>query len=67
MDIDSEYVVLQAEYRNLNEDKDNIFPNCWYNVKEYELKKKILKECIKNNLLIRDCILYNEFRDIALK
>ncbi len=67
MEIDKEYVVLQAEYHSLNEDKDNIFPNCWYNVKEYELKKEILKECIKNNILIKDCQLYNDFRNIAYK
>ena len=54
MDIDKEYVILQAEYHSINEEKKDIFPNCWYNVKEYELKKKILKECIKNNILIKD-------------
>ena len=66
MEIDREYVVLQAEYHEINKDKENIFPNCWYNVKEYELKKKILKECINSNILIEECKLYNDFKAIAL-
>lgn len=67
MEIDREYLVLQTEYHKINENKEDIFPDCWYNVKEYELKKKILSECIAHNILIKDCKLYNDFRIIALK
>ena len=67
MEIDKEYIILQTEYHKINADSENVFPGCWYNVKEYELKKQILKECIKNNILIKDCKLYNDFRLIAYR
>lgn len=67
MEIDKEYLMLQTLYHKINKLKEDIFPNCWYNVKEYELKKKILRECIQNNILIKDCRLYNDFRIIAFK
>lgn len=66
MNIDNEYVVLQAKYRKVNNNKDNLFPNEWYNVKEYELKKEILKECLEKNILITESSLYQEFKLKAL-
>lgn len=66
MDIDKEYVVLQNIYRKKNHDQNNIFPDEWYAIKEYDLKKKILDECIKNNMLIIDSKYYYEFRIKAL-
>lgn len=66
MNIDREYIVLQTKYRTIFNNKENIFPDEWYNVKEYELKKKILKECIENNLLIINSSYYYEFKLIAL-
>ena len=66
MDIDKEYLVLETIYKEKNKSKKNIFPNEWYNVKEYELKKKILKECIENNILIVNSTYYYNFRLIAL-
>ncbi|MBQ8472049.1 MAG: hypothetical protein IJ501_00945 [Bacilli bacterium] len=66
MDIDKEYIVLQTNYRSIFHDKENIFPDEWYNIKEYDLKKKILKECIDNNILIINSSYYYEFRLIAL-
>ena len=66
MDVDLEYVYLQSEYRKLNEGKENLFPSEWYNIKEYELKKKILQECISNNINIKDSHYYYQFRMKAL-
>lgn len=66
MEIDSEYLVLQTEYHKLNHAKNNLFPNEWYNVKEYYLKKRILRDCITNNILIEESRYYNAFREIAL-
>ena len=67
MKIDKEYLILQTQYHEINNDKDNIFPIDWYNIKEYDLKIKILRECIIHNILIKDCKLYNDFRKIARK
>ena len=67
MNIDNEYVVLQAKYRKVNDNnKEDLFPNEWYNVKEYELKKEILKECLEKNILITESSLYQEFKLKAL-
>ena len=66
MNIDREYLVLQTKYHKIHEKEEYIFPNEWYHVQEYELKKEILKECIKNNFLIKDSSLYYQFRLIAL-
>lgn len=66
MDIDKEYLVLQTKYHSIHKDENNIFPDEWYNIKEYELKKKILKECIDNNILIINSCYYYEFKLIAL-
>ena len=62
MEVDKEYIILQAEYRKINENKDDIFPLEWYNKKNYELKKQILKNCIQNNILIKDSEYYYNFR-----
>lgn len=61
-----EYFVLEVMYKNIFKDLKDIFPIEWYYVNEYELKIKILKECIENKLLIIDSSLYYEFRLIAL-
>ena len=66
MEINKEYLVLQTQYHKMNNDKDNIFPKEWYNKKEYELKIKILKECINYNILIENSKLYNELKSILL-
>ena len=63
---DIKYVLLQQKYRKLNHNRQNIFPSEWYYVKEYDIKKKILKDCIDHNLLIKDSIYYNDFRKCAL-
>ena len=66
MDIDLEYVVLQNKYRKLHNNKDDIFPYEWYFIKEYALKKQILKECLKHNLLIINSNFYYDFKCKAL-
>ncbi len=66
MDVDIEYIKLQNEYRNLNANLTTIFPNEWYNIKEYELKKKILQECINNGIIIVQSSYYYQFKERAL-
>ena len=66
MNVDIEYALLQSKYREMNSGKSNIFPNEWYNIKAYDLKKKILKECLMNYILITDSSYYYEFRVLAL-
>ena len=66
MDIDKKYIILETIYKKNNINKKNIFPYEWYNVKEYELKKKILIECLENNLLIINSSFYYKFKLIAL-
>lgn len=66
MDIDKEYLILETIYKNNNKNKKNIFPYEWYNIKQYELKKKILKECIENNILILNSSYYYNFKLLAL-
>jgi len=61
-----EYLILSSMYKKIFKDKKNIYPNEWYNVKEYELKNKILKECIENKILIINSSLYYEFRLYSL-
>ncbi len=60
------YVALQNKYRQMHQDEKDIFPSEWYNIKDYELKKKILEECFENNILIVDSKYYYEFRIKAL-
>ena len=66
MDIDQEYLVLQSKYHQLHSKEKDLFPNEWYRVKEYGLKKAILKDCLKNNYLIRESSLYSQLRFLAL-
>ena len=66
MDIDKEYLILETIYKKNNGNKNDIFPYEWYNVKEYELKKKILKECLLNNILIINSSYYYDFRLLSL-
>ena len=61
-----EIAILQSKYKKMHENNGNLFPNEWYNVKEYELKKKILNECIEKHILIINSSYYYEFREIAL-
>ena len=60
------YAILQNEYRKINNNQKDIFPSEWYNIKDDDLKKKILQECIENNILIYDSKYYYEFRMKAL-
>lgn len=66
MDIDNEYIVLQTKYRKANDNREDIFPSEWYNVKEYEMKKEILKECLNKKKIIKESSLYQDFRLKAL-
>ena len=61
-----EIAILQNKYKKMHTNNEKLFPNEWYNVKEYELKKKILSECIEKNILIINSSYYYEFREIAL-
>ena len=63
---DIKYIILQQKYRKMHEKEPNIFPSEWYYIKEYDLKKKILSDCISNNLLIQESGYYLEFRKKAL-
>ena len=60
-----EYLILETLYKNMCQDLD-IFPDEWYNVMEYDLKIKILKEFIKNKILIKNSINYYNFKLKAL-
>ena len=62
---DKEYIILLAAYKKMFNDLNNI-PQEWYNVKEYDLKKKILKDCLENKIMIVDSKYYYAFRLIAL-
>ena len=64
--VDKEYLVLTMMYKKMHNNMPNIFPKEWNNKKEYELKKKILQECIENNLLIINSSSYYDFRILAL-
>jgi len=66
MEIDKEYIILESIYRKKFGNNKNIIPYEWYNVKNYDLKKKILNECIKNNILIINSNYYYKFRLNAL-
>ena len=66
MGVDIEYIVLQQKYRKENNNQEDIFPDEWYTVEEYELKKKILSDCLSKNILIKNSSYYEEFRRIAL-
>ena len=67
MEFDLEYVILQSKYRKLHSNKPNIFPNEWYNIREYEIKKNILKECIAKKNYITESKNYPIFHELALK
>ena len=55
------YIIAEMNYINKfkNYNKE-IFPNDWFIIKDYKLKIKILSDCIKNNILIKNSILYIE-------
>ena len=67
MEYDIKYGLLQAKYRKIHNNQNNIFPNEWYNVKEYELKIAILEECLIKKCLITESKYYLKFRELALK
>ena len=58
--LEKAYVLLEITYIK-NFDNTNIFPNNWYNIKDYSLKIKILNETLKKNLLIIETEMYNNF------
>ena len=66
MEINKDYLILETMYRNIHKKNNNIFPDEWYNILEYEFKIKILKECIENKILIIDSSYYYDFRLLAL-
>lgn len=66
MEIDKEYLELVTMYKKNNINQNNLFPYEWYNVLEYDLKKKILKECLENNILIINSSYYYNFKLLAL-
>lgn len=61
-----EVAILQSKYCDKFKNEKNLFPNEWYNVQEYNLKKKILSECLEKNILIVESSYYYDFRTIAL-
>ena len=63
---DNSFLILNTIYKKKFKDYKDIYPYEWYNVHEYELKKKILMECIENNILIVNSTYYYDFRLIAL-
>jgi len=63
---DKKYMLLLTIYKKIFKDDKDIIPNEWYNVKEYNLKIKILKDCIDNKILITNSKYYYDFRLIAL-
>ena len=66
MDKRIKYAILQSKYRKLNKDNSDIFPSEWYNIQEYDLKIKVLSDCVDNSILITDSKYYYEFRTKAL-
>lgn len=64
---DFKYIIMQSKYRKMHNNKKNIFPDEWYNIKEYEIKKNILKDCLDKNCLIIDSHNYPILKKLALK
>ena len=61
-----EYIILQERYRIKNKDKVDVFPYEWFYFGDYEIKKTILEECLKYDILIKESTYYLEFRKKAL-
>lgn len=56
------YVLAELSYVNRHKDMNifDLFPIDWYEIKDYDLKIKIIIDAIKNNILIKDSKLYKE-------
>lgn len=50
----------QKHFRNTVNNIEELYPECWYETKNYKLKIEILYEAIKNNILIVDTFKYKE-------
>ena len=58
------YVIAEMNYINKFKNYyQEVFPNDWFTIKDYKLKIKILSECIKNNILIKDSELYIQTKE----
>lgn len=58
------YIIAEMNY--VNKFKNyyiEIFPNDWFTIKDYKLKTKIISDCIKNNILIKDSKFYIEIQE----
>ena len=58
------YIIAEMNYVNkLKNYYIEIFPNDWLTIKDYKLKIKIISDCIKNNILIKDSKFYIEIQE----
>ena len=58
------YTLAELSYKKhfqiMVESKEKIFPESWYENKNYKEKIEIIKEALKNNVLIENTIKYKE-------
>lgn len=54
------YVTAELNYINRHKDKtiEELFPDGWYGIKDYDFKIKVIIDSIKNSILIKDSELY---------
>jgi hypothetical protein len=58
------YVIAEMNYINkFTNYYEELFPDDWFTIKDYKLKIKILLNCIKNNILIKDSELYIQIKE----
>lgn len=58
------YVIAEMNYINkFTNYYEELFPDDWFTIKDYKLKIKILLNCIKNNMLIKDSELYIQIKE----
>ena len=58
--METTYIDNQTKKDELNTDRDNLFPDNWYLIKNYKLKTEILTEAIDKNILVKDTNKYKE-------
>ena len=58
--METRYIDIQKEKDELNNSRDDLFPDNWYMSKDYKLKTEILTEAIDNNITIKETKKYNE-------